>query len=244
MGHRYLRSQRGSIIRDFIPPYRRGSLSLWSPLDITGCVLWVRSTLGVTKDGDNLVSNWADQSGNNNDFTATDVPCPLWVDAQQAGYPGIYFDGLADYMISVLTLNQPATMFVVGEMLTTGEPQYLIDGDDGTNRWAFGWNLLGDSKLDIWAGAATQMDYAIDTSVHVYGCIVNNTNSFIWYDNETMVSGTCSTNNVDGITLRSTYNQGAWGKGDTYDVIVYNSALSVANVNTVMTQLMTRYGLS
>lgn len=42
------------------------SASSFSPPDIAGCLLYLDPTLGVTKNGSNQVTGWADQSGNSN----------------------------------------------------------------------------------------------------------------------------------------------------------------------------------
>jgi len=44
----------------------------WQPIDIGGSVLWLRSDLGIIKDGSGRVGTWADQSDSNNHATQTD----------------------------------------------------------------------------------------------------------------------------------------------------------------------------
>lgn len=95
--------------------------SAWVPTDIGGCVLWLRSDLGVTKDGSSLVSLWADQSGNGNDAAqATAIRRPIWTANQLNGQPGIMFDGLNDYFLcdGMLPLicgdDKPYSFFFVG----------------------------------------------------------------------------------------------------------------------------------
>lgn len=64
---------------------------------LTDLELWVRSDVGITKDGSNFVSSWADQSGNGRDLTeATNKP--LWVDSLVNGYPALRFDGANDLL--------------------------------------------------------------------------------------------------------------------------------------------------
>ena len=65
----------------------------FSPTDIAGLVCWVRSDLGVTKTISDLVSDWADQSGNGNNFTATGNARPTWVDTVLNSEPVIRFNG-------------------------------------------------------------------------------------------------------------------------------------------------------
>ena len=71
----------------------------WKPTDISGCVLWVRSDLGVTKDGSDRVSTWTDQSGNGLTVSqATDAAKPVFYSNQINGHAGIYFDGVDDFL--------------------------------------------------------------------------------------------------------------------------------------------------
>ena len=56
-----------------------------------------RADLGITKDGSNLVSNWADQSGNGDDI-AEATNKPLYVANLVNGQPAIRFDGSNDVL--------------------------------------------------------------------------------------------------------------------------------------------------
>ncbi len=76
----------------FLGPY--GSAP-FSPTDIAGCVLWLKADAGITMDGANRVSVWADQSGNSNDATqATGARQPLYVaaDADFNSFATVEFD--------------------------------------------------------------------------------------------------------------------------------------------------------
>lgn len=57
------------------------------------------SDSGITKDGGDLVSNWADQGINGNDVVqATGTNQPLWVDAVINSRPVVRFDGVDNYL--------------------------------------------------------------------------------------------------------------------------------------------------
>ena len=53
-----------------------------------------RADLGITKDGSDLVSAWADQSGNDDHLANPTANKPLWVDNQVNGYPIVRFNGV------------------------------------------------------------------------------------------------------------------------------------------------------
>ena len=83
--------------------------------------LHYRSDLGVTKDGGDLVSNWADQSGNGDDLVqATGTNQPLWVDTAMNGYPVIRADGVDNWLTADVRRYKPAFPF-----LCCAEPDYL-----------------------------------------------------------------------------------------------------------------------
>ena len=99
--------------------------SLFLPTDVPGCVLWLRSDLGVTKDGSNLVSVWVDQSGDGNDATqVTSDNQPLWKDNHINGHPAIYFDGVDNFLLAsgIATKgyfsgnDKPFTIFIVSTL--------------------------------------------------------------------------------------------------------------------------------
>lgn len=87
----------------------------WKPTDIGGCILWLRSDLGITKDGSNIVSRWADQTENANDFVpAPSNTGPTWVTNRLNGHPSISFNGTTDFLYHLgLDLIQPIDIYMV-----------------------------------------------------------------------------------------------------------------------------------
>lgn len=64
-----------------------------------GVVLDLDASKGITKDGSNKVSAWADSSSQgNNASQATGTLQPTWVDTYFNGRPAITFDGSDDYL--------------------------------------------------------------------------------------------------------------------------------------------------
>ena len=94
-------------------PYGRQDESL-----PTGMKLWLRADAGVTKDGSNKVSAWADQSGNSaNGSQANSANQPTWVDNVINGQPVLRFDGTNDHIQGTNNGYNPSggdyTIFVV-----------------------------------------------------------------------------------------------------------------------------------
>ena len=69
-------------------------------IPLSGLSLWLKADAGVTTTGNNYLSAWADQSGNNNSFSGSAV----FVDNYINGKPAIYFNGFDTYLDSPSTL--------------------------------------------------------------------------------------------------------------------------------------------
>ncbi len=70
------------------------------PDDVPYLELWIDSSnlSSITKTSNNYVTNWADQSGNGNDFIATGAERPLWIDDTQNSRAVIHFNGTTNFM--------------------------------------------------------------------------------------------------------------------------------------------------
>lgn len=112
----------------------------WVPADLAGCVLWLRSDLGVTKDGSNRVSSWADKSGQENNFVQTvGANQPLYVasDSNFNNNPSINFDTIdANMMASKTEVYPTQTLIFVCKMGTQ-------------NRYVFCGKVFSNSAVEI-----------------------------------------------------------------------------------------------
>lgn len=101
------------------------------PASIPDLFLWLKADAGVTYDGSNLVSAWADQSGNGNNATAAVGYEPTYQNAgtSAVGYDSIYFNPAGSYDIDYDALTIPGTpfdavtdctIFVVARQLVAG----------------------------------------------------------------------------------------------------------------------------
>lgn len=89
---------------------------LWEPSDETGVKVWLRASLGVTKDGGDAVSLWEDQSGNGNDYAqSTGADKFIWTDAALGGRAAMRLDGSQVMTGADLSALTEGCMFVVWE---------------------------------------------------------------------------------------------------------------------------------
>lgn len=78
-----------------------------------GLKVWVQADAGITKDTNDCVSLWTDQSGNGNNFGSYGTGKPLWQDDRLNGEPALKFDGSSDYMTNSCALTGEVTVLIV-----------------------------------------------------------------------------------------------------------------------------------
>lgn len=84
---------------------------------LSGCVLWLRADMGITKDGSDRVSVWADQSGNGHDF------------AQSTGtaQPAITtYNGIAAILFDPAVTIRYLTRAHTAAMNTAAQSQFMV----------------------------------------------------------------------------------------------------------------------
>lgn len=221
-----------------------------APTQYTGNVLWLRADMGITKDGSDRVSAWADQSGGGlfaSVLQATGANQPLYVasSALLGSKPAIYLDGGDDFMASAGgTMAQPNTVLGVGYITGTANNQYLADTTVANTRVLRFNNAT--AKGSVYAGTASIDD----------GAMAANTP----YVLDGVFSGAASSVAVNGV--RSTGNPGTggvgtgftvgssgggadgWWAGGISEVVAYNRALSTAELLQVERYLGARYGIT
>ncbi len=226
-----------------------GLFTLFNPLSITGCKLWLKADSLVLNDGD-AVSTWTDSSGTGSNATASTTARPTYKTNIQYGLPIVRFDGVANIMsiASGLPTAQPDTMIFCGKQTSKSTPaRYFDNGNGVTGRQLFG--LAGGAGaaatgfLETFAG--TVVRDAIDHSgtFHVLSCVFNGASSFGY---------------VDGVLTIGPSNMGAnagvsSGKiggdattvfmtGDICEMFIYNSGLSAPDRQSVETYLKSKWG--
>ena len=91
-----------------------GVAAAFDPKSISGLFIWLKADAGVTADGSNAVSAWADQSGSGNNFAqSTSTAKPTLTANAQNNKPAIVFDGTSDHMISGSMTFGEWSMFAV-----------------------------------------------------------------------------------------------------------------------------------
>lgn len=245
----------------------------FDPSYVSDLALWLRSDKGVTKNGSDLVSNWANQAstGSNYDFIqSTDGNKPTWVTNQLNGKPGIVFNGTSSRMDiqsagrDLLKSVGGATMFIVWKSAITGTKQNAFFARDSQSGGFNGHlsiaraancqdisqaervNNVGTTTItaDSYMGVVPQLNSVVAD--------YTNTDLYLYRNSNLVASNTSfetggSTTNADaiGITLGCyPQNGNEWLNGAIYEILIYRKALNSTQRGQVETYLKTKYALT
>ncbi|HEY3378312.1 MAG TPA: fibronectin type III domain-containing protein, partial [Armatimonadota bacterium] len=131
----------------------------------TGLQLWLRADWGVSKDGNNRVSVWSDQSGTGNHAATLASPCyqPSYTANAVNGKPVIRFDGVYNYLNGNLAMtNNQRTIFCVYASVTctaNGAIFSLCDGVHGDSQ------TNGEMLLQYPSGANSGLKWFLDSAL-------------------------------------------------------------------------------
>lgn len=181
-----------------------GSASSWRPTQLSGCVLWLRADMGITKDGSDRVSAWADQSGNGNHFTqGTGARQPKWLaTGGKSGGPAVQFR-----FASNAECMDSAAGFVVAQPFTVVTLMYKRAVATAGDRIFDG--LAAVNQAIIYSGATTDIrQYAgadVNSSV-VYTAAT-------WFRMQALFNGASSVLRVNTTETAGNPGAGSWTAG-------------------------------
>jgi len=216
------------------------------PTDIAGCKLWLKADAGITKDGSNYVSQWADQSGNNNHAVqATGSAQPLWVDNQLNGKPALYFDGTLKYLIaSELDLSQPIHIAIILKKTLTdyAHNRYIVDGVSVNHMALYD---CGDS-VAMYAGASGPSKAISDDVFILIESVFNGANSNISVNGGVKATGNAGNiGSTGGIIIGAAYGYNYTNSlnGQISEIVMYDNVITDANRMFLGNYFNTKYNL-
>jgi hypothetical protein len=222
--------------------------TVFTPSSIGGLTAWLKADAGTSTTTDGVgIATWSDQSGSANDATqATGAAQPLYKTAIQNGLPIVRFDKVQSRFFGMPTLAAltAGTVFIV--VATATDP----GSGDNTGLWKLGTS--GDMFFPFTDGivyddcGSTVRKTTVNptpalTAFHVYevssaaGAWTN------WLDGAQLF--TTATNTVAFSatpTLGKTAAQ--FFSGDIGELLIYNSALSAGNRQSVEAYLKAKWG--
>ena len=228
------------------PAFLGSLVSVFNPLTVTGCKLWLKSDAGITKDGGNLVSQWNDQSGQGNHLIqGTGTNQPLWVNSAYSSKPTIRFDGIDNYIgLAVFTggaISQPNTIFIVCTM-PSATLRTVFDGTSsgGSTRHVF---QRDGTTFQLFAGAAPTFG-TVNTAFAQFNVLFNTTASEVRRNKSSLSSGlNVGTETLDGFRLGANITPGQYADIDVSELLIYNADVSDADRDSIENYLQTRWGL-
>ena len=207
------------------PPYRRANAAGAAYIASLAPTAWYRWGIGITSASD-LVSAWADQSGNGYHLVqATETNKPtLQADST------IRFDGADNYMDVAVTQTQPLTIAMRFKELSTTANDTFIDQYEAANFVAIYRITSPDVYIEQYA---TQTGARGVLAVNTWGslvCVFDNPGG-VMRINGTETTGdpwVGATADSDGITLGARNDLANYAHMDVREVIYFAGALTAA----------------
>ena len=215
------------------------------PNEVSKLAVWLRAdAIQGLADGD-PVGTWPDSSGLARDATqSTAAQKPTYRASRAAfsGKPVLEFDTVDDCIASAFgaTLSQPNTFFVVAKVGATGAQRFMIDGDGVGGRHAIFQESV--TRWQYYAGSLVD-DGASDTSVHIFQATFNGASSVLRVDGASGTTGNTGADSIIGVILGAQQVGTSNFGGDIAEVMVYNAALSLDQINGLGLYLAAKYGV-
>lgn len=233
-----------------------------SPDEFANLWGWWQADAGITKDGSDLVSNWADQSGNGRDLVqATGANQPTWIDAQQNGLPSIDFDGTASFM--QVSSGVPATgantrciiAVIINPTISASDIyQHVCHYGQANAGLAYGATIRSYTPQTTNPGPGNHYWGSGFGNVDAYSSGLDSVLT-LWYDgtdDHMRLNGTEYASKTVALNTDSSVpfivgrriTAGEYYDGGIGELVVYSTAPSVTDIALIEAALMTRWGLS
>src|SRR5882724_2120448 len=214
-------------------------------IPITGMKLWLRSDAGVTKDANNLVSLWRDQSpAGNNAAQGVIGNSPLFVANGWSGKPVIRFNGSTSSMNGAMSLSSQMSVFAVAaegsgvgfKRLINNEGHfYLGTTPDGNFASFYGSGTWGTTQSHPFALTANQVTMLES---------INNGSDSAYVNGQLVETRANSmTAFTNGFELGRHPAGIQYWDGDILEVLVYDGVLSTADRQAVEIYLNQKYNV-
>ncbi len=209
------------------------------PFSTDGLQLWLDAgTISGLADG-GVVNQWDDVSGNGNHAT-TRAGSPTYQSAALGGKPAVHFD-LNSRMETDATFTSPYTILYAGQM-TGGTSRRLVSS--ATGNWLLGY--WGNRRDVMYANGWVRLDPAVAPGVdpHIYAATRDATQTRLYGDGTDITADPNPSLQIGRLQLNSYGgNQNESSDGDVAELLIYNRALSAAELNNIGGYLEAKYDL-
>ncbi len=239
-------------------PHGLGTAPEYNATGISGCQLWLKANAGITQSG-GLVSQWDDQSGNSRHATqATGANKPAYgYQRRLNGYPTVIFNGTASQMTgtgSAIGISGAGsrTVAIVGQATshaTSGTTSTMFMFGAASTSQAYGLACRVNSTpvlgMHYWVNFGYSQSGLADFGPFIYVTTYNGTVDSYYLNGYPVGSTTIALS-----TGSSAYQLGSRTGGSfefaavsIAELIVYDTALSQANREAMITALGIKYNI-
>lgn len=249
--------QSGSGLRPIISgQFYNQSSGGFEPPDIGGCLVWLDASRIVGLSDGDPVATWVDSSGNSKDATqATGTKQPSYQTNEKNSLPVVRFDGGDGLATPNITIG-PRTIFAVYKATGAGFI-YEISTDSNGGNGGYLYTETGNSIFVTRGGTGSGKNYmpavsrADGTWRYVSHVFDGTDASHVLFENgvSTALAAGSASGNPGTATISQPVYVGSRGAaavfltGDIAELIIYNTALSTADRQTVEAYLAAKWAI-
>ena len=210
------------------------------PTGITGCTVWVDAMDPTTVTGTTNITSVRDKASNlvfsnGTGFSYVSGTYPAFSN-------GTYAAGRLLGSNASLNLTQPITLFAACSFATLNSFQVLFDSTTDLTR--IGYGIDNSNRTELFSGGGVLTGTAVSQNTTLLHSGIGNTgNSLLFINGTQTVGGNIGSSNAIGFTLGNRFNLVMPWTGNIHEVIIYNSALSISNRQSVEGYLAWKWGL-
>lgn len=211
--------------------------------EIAGLSLLLRADAGITQSG-GIVTAWADQSGNEKHAAGVGGSSdPSFVASAVNGLPAVSFDGVDDRMQGgSLITSLPCTIFVVAKF--KGDTAIGALFSQTNSELVFYRGTQASDIFRIYNGIDLSATGAPQNEEWSIVCaIADGSNSLIAKNGQVIATGNSGSQTPSGNYLVGWWDGGIGANAEIAEVIVFNRALTVAEIGVVDQFLNLRYSI-
>lgn len=229
-------------------------IASWSPAHVASLQAWydfsdatalytdtARTTV-VTADGD-AIRGVRDKSGKGHHLATTANP-PAYKVAIKNSRSVARFDDVNDELVTAAfgaDLAQPNTVVVVASTanFASGAGAFFLDGIDAQRVLLYSYlsNFYYEAGSGVSLGAS-------DANFHILAATFAGASSKGWKDGGAAVAGDAGTRAIHGLTVGNSFVFASPLNGDVAHVLVYNAAVSLADLNRLGVLLGSQYAMT
>jgi len=211
-----------------------------------GSKVWLSADVNVTVSN-GLVSNWLDQSGNNNHAWMTTVSRrPSLVNGAINGLPVIRFNGAQSLLFTTPVSPTNFSVLIVGKNSKPTETFSMILGPGGNNpnnqlRWENGSQVL---TVGTGNNMPTRISTIGNTRIHhVLALRYNGSTMEVYRNGAWIANHTFTTTGPWTLSQIGAYYSSYFMQGELAEILIYDTALSNTDFSNATNYLRSKYGL-